>query len=257
LRARGKPGRGFRIVGLGDSVMFGWGVPFEATSLAVLEQRLQQACPGHVVEAINTAVPGYNTAMQARVLREKGIAYAPDVVIVDFVGNDFDLPNFLWQQPDYWRLDRSYLLDLVRRSFAWREAELHGPFVHAPIGAHGGFLSDPELVPAQYRHLVGAGAYRRALEAMADMARAHGFRLIVSCHHDLPALVRACCDELGLPYVQIGQRVGAWLRDHGHSTHIGSPLTISGDDPHPTAIVHELWATAALETLRELEWLPR
>jgi hypothetical protein len=38
---------------------------------------------------------------------------------------------------------------------------------------------------------------------------------------------------------------------------VGSPLTISAHDPHPSPMLHEWWAEAAFARLQELGWLPR
>jgi hypothetical protein len=253
VRARQKPRGSYRIVGLGDSVMFGWGVPYEDCGLARLEVLLRERLPSRVVETIDTAVPGYNTAIEAAVLRDKGLAFAPDLVVVDFVANDFDLPGFLWERPDYWRLDRSFLLGLVRRELSWRDADLHGPFVHAPADDSFGGSS----VPPEYAHLVGPDAFRRALRAIADMGREHGFRVLVTCHRGLHPLARAACEELGVPTAESNDRIDAWLREHGHAAYERSPLSLGPDDPHPTAIVHGMWADATLSRLVELGWLPQ
>lgn len=255
-RSRAKPANGYRIVALGDSVLFGWGVPFAASGLSVLEQKLQAALPHRVVEAIDTGVPGYNTAMQEHVLRDKGLPFAPDLVLVDFVGNDFDLPDFLWQETDYWNPRRSFLLDLARRVVWRRHAQLEGPFVWSPTDAQGNGASDLERVPPAYRHLVGPEAYRRALGAIVALGREHGFRVLVTGHHLLSPEAIAICEQLGVPIATPVQRTHRWLHDHGHPQLVGSPLTLSADDPHPAPLLHEWWADAVLQRLRELAWLP-
>lgn len=256
-RARAKPPNGFRVLGLGDSVLFGWGVPYESCGLAVLERRLQQALPRHVVETIDTGVPGYNTAMQEHVLRDKGLAFAPDVVIVDFVGNDFDLPDFLWESPDYWALDRSFLLAFARRTLGRRPA-LEGPFVRSPWDAAAGRLENRvDRVPPAYRHLVGPEAYRRAMTAIVELGRQHGFRVLVTGHHQPRPEAVAVCEDLGVPMATPLQRLLRWLEQHGGIDYLASPLVLAADDPHPSALLHEMWADAAFERLDELGWLPR
>lgn len=255
-RPRVKAPNGFRIVGIGDSVLFGWGVDYEDSALPKLEKLVQAACPDRVVDSVNTAVPGYNTAMEEHVLRDKGLQWGPDLVVVDFVGNDLDLPNYLRRSPDYWRLDHSYLLDLVRDKAPWRGSELHGPFVWAPARGDGTFERDPARVPDQYKHLVGIEAYRRAMQAILVMGREHGFHVLVSCHHLLWPEVRQVCADLQVPVVEIGAKVNGWLHDHGHQELLGSPLTIDPHDPHPSPMVHTWLAEAVFGKLRELGWLP-
>jgi hypothetical protein len=254
--ALAKPAAAFRVLGLGDSVLFGWGVPWADAGIAQLERVLQHRLPGRTVETIGTGVPGYNTAMQLEVLRQKGLAYAPDVVLVDLVGNDFDLPNFLLQPTDYWRLDRSYLPVLLERARRQHRNDPRGPFVWAPADANGNFESDPERVPPAYRHLVGPENYRRALQGMLELGRRHGFRVLVTCHHDMLREAKAICTELQVPFVEQGKRIRAWMKERGLVEFQGSPLSVGPGDPHPSALVHGWWAEAVADRLAELGWLP-
>ncbi len=74
---------GPRILLLGNSVTFGWGVRQDETFGRLLEKRLG-------VATINTGVPGYNTTQAFRFLERDGDALHPDVVLVMYVGNDID-----------------------------------------------------------------------------------------------------------------------------------------------------------------------
>ena len=103
-----------RVVGLGDSVMFGWGVREEDSYLARMAGMLEASSPGVAWEVVNTAVPGYNTVMEVETLEAKGLRFDPDLVVLNFVGNDLGLPNFLEERPDILSLRRSFLLDFVR-----------------------------------------------------------------------------------------------------------------------------------------------
>lgn len=251
-----KPAGGLRILALGDSVLFGWGVPWEQAGAAQLEQRLRAALPGRSAEVIATGVPGYNTAMQAELLRQRGLQFRPDIVVVDYVANDLDLPNFLLAPTNFWRLDRSFLVDLARRlrHANWQNPWL--PFEAAPMTTQGAFESDPERVPAAYRHLVGIDAYRRAIRTIVALGREHGFRVLVASHYGLPADIRDVCAEMELPIVEVAARIGAWLRENGNPEYVGSALTVGADDPHPSAVLHGWWADAVLTKIRELRWLP-
>src|SRR5262245_5643501 len=73
---RKEPGT-FRIVGVGDSSLFGWGVPVEDGGLKVLERRLNEKSGARKFEVINFAVPGYNTAMESETFVQRCLEYAP------------------------------------------------------------------------------------------------------------------------------------------------------------------------------------
>lgn len=77
-----------RVLGIGDSVTFGLGVPSEATFLKVLEQLLQRR-QDRTFQVMNGAVVGYNTFQEFISLRDKGVSLNPDAVILGFVLNDW------------------------------------------------------------------------------------------------------------------------------------------------------------------------
>lgn len=250
-----KPAGGLRIVGIGDSVMFGWGVPEPETVLRRLETRLRAEFPGRHVDVINTAVPGYNTAMEVEVLVEKGLRFRPDLVIVDFCGNDTDLPNLLPRQRDYYTLRHSFLYDFVQltlqgRQDPWRQ----GQFDTAPMSADGERLEhDPELVPKEHAWMVGWAGWRAAMERLVALSREHGFLLLATSHYDAPRQVRQGCQELGVPLFCAAARLNGWLKQHGLSPkdYPTSALTLAPNDPHPTALSCGLQFEALWEFLQQ------
>jgi lysophospholipase L1-like esterase len=244
--------RTVRVVGLGDSVMFGWGVRWEDSYLARLQAELTSDFPGVSWEVVNTAVPGYNTAMEVETLEEKGLRYRPDLVILNFVGNDLGLPNFLVAQPDPLALDRSFLLDLVRSRLdrARGSGGLRLTPVPADVRRLGLDGASSERVPPAYRDMVGLDAWRREMERLAVLARAHGFEVVVLVHPEAPAFVKATCDALGFPVVE----TAAALRDYERRAGVGpedeSPLVLTPADPHPSPLGHQIIARVLGEYLK-------
>jgi len=87
----GKSPGTFRILGLGDSVMWGLGVQERDTTLRVLEQELQTRygeSKGVRFEAVNTAVYGYSNYQELVTLERQGLPLCPDLVVLGFVFND-------------------------------------------------------------------------------------------------------------------------------------------------------------------------
>jgi len=75
----------FRIVVLGDSFMEAYQVPLEDS----LPYRLEESLRSRKVEVINLGVGGYGTAQEYLYLRDEGLRYQPDLVILAFfTGND-------------------------------------------------------------------------------------------------------------------------------------------------------------------------
>jgi lysophospholipase L1-like esterase len=79
----------FRILILGDSVAFGGRVEESEIFTSLLEEKLEKEY-SKKFEVINTAVVGYTTSQEIAFLKERGILFKPDLVILSFtLGNDF------------------------------------------------------------------------------------------------------------------------------------------------------------------------
>jgi|GEM_PF-4491235 len=76
----------FRLLILGDSIVFGYGVPVEG----IIGTRLKALVDSgnHRTQVINTGVPSYNTEQEVEFLRTEGVRYSPNWVIVGFCWND-------------------------------------------------------------------------------------------------------------------------------------------------------------------------
>lgn len=82
-----QPGRK-RIVFLGDSFTFGWGVPQADTYAKQLEKMMRQA--GKTDEVINMGVGNYNSAMEVELFKLKGLKLEPDMVVLMYYINDVE-----------------------------------------------------------------------------------------------------------------------------------------------------------------------
>ena len=86
-----KPAETFRILVLGDSITFGWGVEQDKTFCKLLEKKLNgdppPGGPPHY-EVINTGVGNYNTSQEVAYFLERGRLYKPDMVLLAFFIND-------------------------------------------------------------------------------------------------------------------------------------------------------------------------
>jgi hypothetical protein len=83
-----QPGRP-RILMLGDSVLFGWGVRVEDTCSRQLEDLLRTR-DGIDTETINSGVVGYNSYQEMMYLETRGDLIKPDAVVLLYVDNDID-----------------------------------------------------------------------------------------------------------------------------------------------------------------------
>jgi lysophospholipase L1-like esterase len=256
-RDAGKAPGSFRILALGDSHLFGWGVAEDQTMAARLESALDRDAPGRF-EVLNAGVPGYNAVMEARVFERRADELDPDLVLIHFVYNDKDLPNFLADPPDPFSLRRSALAELIRARFAvlaGRRAIPRGLF-RAPFDRDTRAFAVPEeRIPVRYRPLQGWDALEAAYARLAEQARARGIpyavlftwpdyaeRLAGQRADVLPTDVRAFATRLaamGYQVIDPQQRTLAHLRRHGLPT---QALWIRPDDNHMSPLHHQLAA---------------
>jgi len=159
-----KPPGEIRILFLGDSVTFGYLVANEECFVDRVERELRTRVPGARVECINAGVPGYSLFQGMRFLMTRGLAFEPDLVVLEFGWNDKGLwpggsdaerwENARRSRPPAW-LAWSRMAELVARRLA-----------PAPSG-------DAERVrvpPEQFRAL---------LEEARTVTREHGADLLL------------------------------------------------------------------------------
>jgi len=78
-----KPAGTLRIVSLGDSRTFGWGLSDQETYSAVLESLLQKRLGGgRRVEVINAGVNAWSLSQMYAYFRHDGVTYTPDYVVI-------------------------------------------------------------------------------------------------------------------------------------------------------------------------------
>lgn len=249
-----------RVVGLGDSFMFGYGVDDREPYLEVLSRELGALEPGTAWEVVNLAVPGYNTVMEVARLEADGLRFRPQLVILEFVGNDLTLPNFVRTPRPVLALDRSFLVDAVRRASGrgslWQRllgAGLEGVPQNEPGSI--GDVAQPDRVPPELRDLVGWPAYERATARLAELAADAGFRvLVISLDPEGGPLVErvfARSRELGFAVRDLGGVIAKEAERRGLDPR-APPFVLSTSDLHPSALAHRVAGEALARTVLEL-----
>src|ERR1044071_73798 len=78
-----KPPNSFRILSLGDSRTFGWGLGENETYSGVLQNLLQKdSPPGKIIEVINAGVNAWSYPQMTVYFRDVALQYQPDIVIL-------------------------------------------------------------------------------------------------------------------------------------------------------------------------------
>ena len=143
----------FRILGLGDSFAFGWGLELEESFLKVLEKKLNggHASPQAMnYEVINGGIPGFGTYEASKLLKFIGQRYEPDLVIVAlYEGNDY-LNN--GEAPRLRTIQNGYLRDVPTK-----KPSVVGKFLldHSILAA---------LIHAKVSHLAQKRKFKVSLE---------------------------------------------------------------------------------------------
>ncbi len=265
-----------RIVGLGDSSLFGWAVKQAESSLDLLERRLNDSPSGRRVDVINFAVPGYNTAIEAEVLVRKAVAYDPDVVIVNFNTNDYDVPNFMKLPEDYATLRKSFVFDfLYSRYEGWtgvRRPDLRAfdlgtatltPEEVEDLDRHPG-------LPDEYRYMVGTRGFERAMKKIVTAARAAGVPVLVFDVRVFPGLhvtyePNPLQDRQRDLLERLSQSLGFhWLNTYPYyvdymkanpEAPVPDVFWVSDNDSHPSALAHRINADALYDYVTEQGWV--
>jgi lysophospholipase L1-like esterase len=166
-----KPMRTVRIVGVGDSGMFGWGVHQGENYMDMLESNLNARADGKVYETLNFGVPGYNTQLEVETLKSKGLVYKPDIVVVGWCDNDFGLPFFIPQQGQWSRKDVSFLYNLMFDRKAFSDLALN------QIADQRKYSKDQ--IPERFRAGMDITGVRNEFAELKALGEKNGFQLLV------------------------------------------------------------------------------
>lgn len=243
-----KPAGVFRIVGLGDSVMFGWGVDQGSSYLDVLESRFASESRARSVEVINCAVPGYNTTMEVALLEHRCLTYDPDLILVHFVGNDLGRPHFM--QPE--TAGGLRLVALLRRAIDPESAPTFDLLPHDLGEIDAGLRSETR---GRYDWMVGADAYLDAMGRLAELAADRNVPVWILMMGDADA--RPLVDEVagmhGMKIIDPTPLFRQVLADHpdGRQAGLRKMFTIPNDG-HPNTLGHSLWAEALFVSVDDL-----
>jgi lysophospholipase L1-like esterase len=230
-----------RILILGDSFTFGWGVPYEEAYGPQTERLLRKRL-GREVEVIPAGIPGYDTETELAWLETFGWDLEPDLVVLQFcASNDFAdnlLPPFEVKDGFLHRPSRRRAVGAAYRSRGavvdWLERHSHLWVFLSRRYRSFGRRDRRALKERQVRNL--NREYRLAyektaqlLERMAEACRAHGVPLVVFnaavkyqvedadlVERDLllepDRFLERTCARLGIPLVDT---VPAFLQDDG------------------------------------------
>jgi hypothetical protein len=224
----------YRILALGDSLTFGWGVPVEQTYPKVLEQMLNSNRSGEspIFQVINAGVGNYNTVQEVAYFKERGLSYQPDEVVLGFYINDAEpVPS----PEEGWLRRTSYLYVLARSG--WDAFQRSLGTKESYTDYYSGLYTESNP---------GWRACRKALEELIELTSRHDIRLRIvllpelhfpNGHYPFAPVHRLVAG--------IGERYGVSTLDlqNAFSAHKPESLWVTPGDAHPNARAQEIIAT--------------
>jgi len=228
-----KPANVFRVMMLGDSTTFGWGVREEDTAAKFLERKLNANLPPGFdkVEVMNAGVGNYDTVQEVTYYETRGKVFHPDLVVLVFFIND---PEPVPVEGKGFLIDRSYLIAFVTNRFDG-------------VLRHMGMRPDwKQYYSSLYNdEKPGFQACKKALASLADATRANGASVLVALLPELhqinddsypfKAAHAKIKDVLAAENMPVVELIDG-LKDHGPE----DTLWVTRQDDHPNAKANDL-----------------
>lgn len=219
-----------RVLVLGDSVAAGQKVlEREQIFPAQLEAGLRAT--GRAIEVINLAVSGYNTGQEVEMLRERGLAFSPDLVMLAYCLNDT-------------RLDDGGILSglLARQPGQRATARIHPQLARSALYR----LLWHRLTAVDPKPAIAGDSVSSAFDELGRLSLEHGFRVLVVvfprfgggpyAYHEEHVLPEAASRRNGFAYFD--------LLSAFEACRATTDRRLARDRYHPTAAGHACAATA-------------
>ncbi|MBN2382372.1 hypothetical protein JXQ70_05760 [bacterium] len=232
----------FRIICVGDSVTFGWGVEADQAFPQLTECKLAELLPDRHIQVLNAGMPAYSSYQGLVYLQNELIAYKPDLVVFCFGHNDtFIAPLNDQEQVAF---NRKVTTRLIK---ALSNLEIVLLFRH--------LLRDQVKTTQELPCLIGwkprndVEHFRQNLEATAETCSQHGIRLVL--------MTQATRDHQKPERAAYNQAVRA-VAERYHSLLVDPDPILTGsphfiDPGHPNATGHQIIADLLSRTLVEAD----
>ena len=239
-----KPAGVLRVVALGSSSTFGYGVGGQDAWAAQLEQLLVQA--GERVEVINSGIPGATAERLRYFLDGVVLPMKPDLVIVDLAFNDRSFGGAADERAHFRAMTTSgisRLEQLVDRWSAARREQAVSEFLLA--------LEQGRPVSAEDRERYSLAPARRFQDALRDMAsacRAAGAAIVFAQEPQRPGVDRTTLSDYHAAMAELGGELNVpVVALQGALDAATGPMFL--DAVHPTPAGHAIIARTIAKVL--------
>ncbi len=222
-----------RLLVLGDSVPFGWGVAEGEEFPRVIQGRLneQRACAPDRCEVINGAYPGWDPVQYGAFLEQEGLKYGPDIVLLMLINNDIKRDEGVNPRARFHIPQTQYFPGWMRKVFVLRFVDDSLAYLlhDAPPADY-----DPTRTPGT-EHLDFALA---VLGKIHELCRNAGAEMVLLDTLQVPRII-GFCEDRGLQRIEVvttAEQAERWA--------------ISKVDLHPNAEGHAWMADRILDQLK-------
>jgi lysophospholipase L1-like esterase len=251
-----KPSNTLRILSLGDSKTFGWGLSETESYAGCLEQLLQKSAgPGKTIEVINAGVNAWSYPQMHFYFRDHGLRYQPDILVIADAN--------LWTQfsdqnsPDFVNsfMNRVRLKNVLRRfatyhyivEYKLKEVYERHRTKFIPIDPK----RDPLFTEQQQKD--PDAFFRQHIEELCQLALRHKVRPILLYIPTLDQLAAAEASNVLKAKLQISQQLQIPLVDLTADLKPGGKtLYLEGDPVHLNVDGNLIIAQRLLKTLTNL-----
>ena len=115
---------------------------------------------------------------------------------------------------------------------------------------------------SRYKHMVGEGAFHRALKKLGQLTRSRNIRVLVlvgSTRDNQGKTIRKAARRNGFDILEIGPVTKRVFADYGFPDDAGirrRKLRVAPGDSHPGAFGHYIYAVGLWEKLQEMGMIP-
>lgn len=275
-----KPANTLRILGLGDSVLLGWGLKYEDSIMPILARMIHDRL-GVNVETLNTSAPSYNTYVEVEVYRNLGRKFKPDMVLLLLVGNDFGFPSSMVEPMRPFTLKKSYIREQLRRFLipyvsdsSTEEEEVVDRNAMSRAEEMSGREKEKRLqwqeeVTRYYKKMEGKDGAAASLRDLADMLRQDGAKGVLlyqpsflvlndsASHEKIPGtsenindFIKWAGKQFGLCAIDMTPTIEAYIKSTGKSSQ-KETLWLNEGDAHPVKKGHEMMAEEVARVIME------
>lgn len=221
----------YRILGVGDSVMFGWGVEEEECYLSIAAQRVSKRL-SRGIELINLGIPSYDAIQTLSTGLMEANRFCPDVIVIGFTEDDTEL-------------DPKAHAALIRDNTWWGSIRITEYSIRRLV--RSGWIQKEWVMPQEIQILEGEASIRDKLADLIEFSRTEKIPLIAVFYDGWDfekkngtQLIRSLCHTLNLPFIDATEILRNRAHEKGYMDM--SQFWIRrgvNPDVHPNAESHE------------------